>query len=796
MNEKALRILEFNKISEILSDFAGSDPAKKMCENLRPSGNPEWIKEAQEETAAALERLIKNDRLSFAENIDVRPLIKAASIGRTLSAKELRAIARMLVNVGEISLYGSGSSESDCLDKYFSSLDPLAHVCDRINRAVISDDELSDDASPVLRQIRRETVTVTAKLQGSLTKMVNDTYRAYLQDAIITTRDGRYCIPVRAEYRSKVPGMIHDRSSSGATLFIEPSAAVDANNRLKELAAAEKAETERILSELTAMCAVNGNEINEDQKTLTMLDFIFAKGKYALRLNAVKPEYVKDRKIILKNARHPLLDQKSAVPVNITLGESYDLLIITGPNTGGKTVSLKTTGLLALMGQAGLHIPATHGSVLSVFSEIYADIGDEQSIEQSLSTFSSHMTSIVEIMKKAAPDTLCLFDELGAGTDPEEGAALAIAILDTLHKKGIRSMATTHYSALKIYALSTEGVENAGCEFDIASLRPTYRLITGIPGKSNAFAISKRLGLDKDIIEKAGGYISREEASFESVISDLEKKRVTLAKDEEKIKERLADIERREKVLADKEDKILDKKEKILNSAREEAKDILQNAKDKADESIRAFNKQVNVMKPSTMERKRKELREWISKEDEALYRETMKNSGRKKKTRPSEEKPPEILPKEKAVPGTPVYILSMDTDGIIAAAPDKKGLVNISLGSMSVKVPLNELALSDKMPEAPVKKQKPLDLSKATGISPEINVIGSRVDDAIARIDKYLDDACISGMESVRIIHGKGTGALRSSIRDYLRTSPSVSGFEEAAHGEGDAGVTVVKLR
>ena len=794
MNEKALHILEFNKITEILSSFAGSEPAKRMCLNLRPSGNPEWIDHAQDETAAALSRLFKSDRLSFGANIDVRPFIKAASIGRTLGAGDLLAIARLLVNVKEVRDYHT-ETPTDCLDKYFLALDPLTNVSDKINKCIISDDEISDDASPTLREIRRNIKISTDRIQTGLTKMVNETLRGYLQDAIITTRNGRYCIPVKSEYRSHVPGMIHDRSQSGATLFIEPSSIVDLNNRLKELSSAEHDEVERILSELSAMCAANGDMIAEDQKTITMLDFIFAKAKYAMKINAVRPLYNKELRIVLRGARHPLLDPRTAVPVDIRLGDDFDLLIITGPNTGGKTVSLKTAGLLTLMGQAGLHIPALDRSELSVFSEVYADIGDEQSIEQSLSTFSSHMRSIVEIMKHAKQDSLCLFDELGAGTDPEEGAALAISILDTLHRQKIRSMATTHYSELKVYALQTEGVENAGCEFDIATLSPTYRLMIGIPGKSNAFAISKRLGLSDEIIEKAGQYISREEENFENVISDLEDRRNIIDKEKQEIENLKADILRREKILADKEEKILEKKDRIIANAREEARDLLQDAKDKADETIRAFNKQGSVMKPATMEKKRRELREWISREDEAIYQEAMKRSG-KNKAPVKEKKKTELLTEKNALPGTPVFILSMDMDGVIAEAPDKKGNVLVQSGGISIKVKLSDLEMGDApMPEKTVKKGR-LDLSRATNISPEINVIGRTVDDAVSVIDKYLDDAYMSKLESVRIIHGKGTGALRSGIHDYLRTSPVVGSFSDAAHGEGDAGVTVVRFK
>ena len=561
-----------------------------------------------------------------------------------LSAAELLCISRLLTNVASVIAYNSESDSTKgilqrnrknptALEEYFKVLDPLGFLADEITRCILNDDELNDDASSRLRDIRNEKKVTSGRIQSHLSKMVNDTYRSYLQDNIITLRDGRYCIPVRAEYKSQVPGMVHDRSASGSTLFIEPAAIVELNNKLRELEIAEDDEIRRILAELSAKCYVYSDTINEDQKTITLLDFIFAKAKYALSLDATRPLYDDSGSHIieLRKARHPLLDKKTVVPIDIALGKDYDLLIITGPNTGRKTVSLKTVGLLTLMGQAGLHIPALDHSALAFFNEVYADIGDEQSIEQSLSTFSSHMTSIVDILKKADNKSLCLFDELGAGTDPEEGAALAVSILDDLHKKGICCMATTHYSELKIYALTSDGVENACCEFDVESLKPTYRLLTGIPGKSNAFAISAKLGLPQAIIKGAEKYISSEEESFENIVSDLEDRRVQMENDRKLLDDALADMKRREKILADKEEKIYEKREKIIADARTEAKDILQDAKDIADESIRAFTKQGTQMKPATMERKRSALREWISKEEEAICEEAMKNSRRKK---------------------------------------------------------------------------------------------------------------------------------------------------------------------
>ena len=802
MNAKVLHTLEFDKITEILSGFTGSTPAKRMCETLRPSQNMGWIEDAQEQTAAALSRMLKSDRLSFGANFDVRQLLKDAGIGRALSMGELLSVARLLLCVGACAEYGTETGTpveepQDCLADLFMRLDPLTQLSNEISRCILSEEEMADNASKDLAEIRRSFSVITGRIHSQLNHMVNQSLRTYLQDAVITMRGDRYCIPVKSEYKSQVPGIVHDQSSTGSTFFIEPAAIVELNNQLNQLKQKEQDEIRRILVALSAHVAQYSDIIAEDQKTLTLLDFIFAKAKYALKLNATRPLYNQEHRIHLRKARHPLLDPAKAVPIDVNLGNEYDLLIVTGPNTGGKTVSLKTVGLLTLMGQAGLHIPALDRSELSLFSEVFADIGDEQSIEQSLSTFSSHMTSIVQILKKADADSLCLFDELGAGTDPTEGAALATAILNHLHTRGIRTMATTHYSELKIYALSTEGVENASCEFDVETLSPTYRLLTGIPGKSNAFAISKKLGLSDDIINAAGQYVSSESESFENVIADLEHKRIQLEKERDAFAEQKADLEKRLRNVEEREDKLNNQREQILKDAREEAKDILQDAKDVADETIRVFNQQGSQMKIQTMEKKRQNVREWLSKQDEAIYREAMQNS---KKKKPEEPAAPKILTAKEAVPGTSVHVISLGTDGVILTAPDKHGNVQVQCGIMRSKVRLGDLTRAQAKAESPAKKtavrKGTLDLSKASHVSAEINVIGSTVDEAIARIDKYLDDAYMTHMERVRIVHGKGTGALRKGIHDYLRSNPVVKSFDLAAHGEGDAGVTVVEFR
>lgn len=785
MNEKVLRVLEYNKVIDKLSSFAGSEPARKMCENLRPSGNLEWIVKAQNETEAALLRLFKNDRISFGANKDIRAMLKSVEIGRVLAIGELLEIARLLECVENLALYGEKKEDEvkDVLDEYFEKLTSLPLLRKEISRCIISEDEIADDASSELLKIRKSYQSIGAKIHGQLTKMVNDTYRNYLQDAVITMRNNRYCIPVRAEYKNQVPGMVHDQSSTGSTLFIEPAAVVNLNNELKELEIKERDEIEKILAGLTGRCASHTAELLENQKTVTMLDFIFAKAKYAMKLNAIKPEFNEEHAINLRSARHPLLDQSKVVPIDVRLGEDFDLLIVTGPNTGGKTVSLKTVGLLTLMGQAGLHIPTLDRSRLSVFKEVYADIGDEQSIEQSLSTFSAHMTSIVDILKKANADSLCLFDELGAGTDPTEGAALAISILSYLHDRGIRSMATTHYSELKIFALSTEFVENACCEFDVESLRPTYRLLVGIPGKSNAFAISKKLGLTDDIIENAKQYISTEEESFESVISDLELKRVSLLKEQEKIETYKKEIESLKNRLKDQEENISEKKDKILREAREEAKDILKEAKDIADETIRAFQKQNTVMSIQTMEKKRANLRENIKKQEDKTKKESIKVTTSK------------VLTIKDVTPGMSVHVNSLNVDGTVTVRPDSKGNVMVQCGIITSKVNVRDLSPAEKVETVVPKNVGKLKLGKSATMSAELNVIGMTVDEAVMEVDKYIDDACLSHLAKVRIVHGKGTGALRSGIHAYLNRCSVVKNYYLAAHGEGDAGVTIVEL-
>ena len=800
MNNKVLHTLEFNKIKDQLKTCAVSQPAVRMCDNLRPSSNPEWIAKAQNETEAALNRLMKDDRISFGANFDTRELMKGAVIGKVMSPSELNSMGRLLLLVDSLIEYDrkyasvSGVEDyQDDLSPYFAGLMSLPKLSSEITRCIMPDDTIANDASAALKDIRNSFSVYSGRIHSQLNQMVSGSAAQYLQDAVVTMRGDRYCIPVKAEHRSKVPGIVHDQSSTGSTFFIEPAAIVELNNKLTQLYLDEQEEIGRILTALTAQVAQSADIITEDQKLITLLDFMFAKAKYALKLNATKPVYNEEGRIKLRSARHPLLDPAKAVPINISLGEEFTSLIITGPNTGGKTVSLKTTGLLVLMGQAGLHIPTLDRSELSIFEDVYADIGDEQSIEQSLSTFSSHMTSIVQILKHVNKRSLCLFDELGAGTDPTEGAALATAILEHLHKRNIRVMATTHYNELKTYAITTPGVENACCEFNVETLSPTYRLLIGIPGKSNAFAISKKLGLPDSIIEAAGRHISTDQASLEDLISDLDSKRVRLEKELGDFEKQKKEISLREQELAEKEDRIINQRERIINEAREEAKDILSDAKSIADETIRAFNNQGAPMKIQTMEKKRSNVREYISKHEEALYAEAMKNSKKYQK-----EKAADVvtIPEKNAVPGTSVHVISMDVDGTIVSKPDKNGNVSVQCGIITSKVSLSDLTeIVDKKTAAKKTSAGSFESAKVSTISPEINLIGQTVDDAISLLDKYIDDAMMSRLDKIRVVHGKGTGALRKGIHDYLRFHPGVKGFDLATHGEGDAGVTIVEL-
>lgn len=792
MNQKVLKTLEYNKIIDMLTEKADSEPGKRLCRKLLPSTDLEEIVKNQKLTEDALGRLFKVGSTSFGSNSDLNFSIKSLEIGSTLSIVELMKIASMLDNVSRIKTYGKKDREDapdDSLTEYFEQLTPLTQVANEINRCILAEDEIADDASPKLKSIRRSMLQTNEKVHSQLNSMLAGAYRTYLQDAVITMRNNRYCIPIKAEYKGQVNGMIHDQSATGSTYFIEPAAVVELNNKIRELELEEKEEIGVILASLSAMAGEHTEELSANQKLMTELDFIFAKAKLAMDMNATTPIFNTDHYINIRKGRHPLLDRKKVVPIDINLGKDFDLLIITGPNTGGKTVSLKTVGLFTLMGQAGLHIPALDRSELSIFSEVYADIGDEQSIEQSLSTFSSHMKSIVHILKHADADSLCLFDELGAGTDPTEGAALAIAILNYLHDRGIRTMATTHYSELKIYALSTSFVENACCEFSVETLQPTYRLLIGIPGKSNAFAISSKLGLSDEIINAAREQIGNEDKSFEDVISDLEQSRITIEKEQREIAEYKERIRTLQEQLQQKNEKLDQAKDRILREANEKAKEILQEAKDVADETIRDFNKAGAGTDIRELEKKRQKVRDKINEKNERLSLGANKKQPEKK-----------TLDPKKLKKGDTVKIVSMGLKGTVSTLPDAKGALFVQCGIMRTQTNVRDLVLIDEATVTTPTVQRTgagkIKMSKTLSVSTEINLLGKTVDEALPALDKYLDDAYLAHLPSVRVVHGKGTGALRSAVHNHLKRLKYVKEFRLGEYGEGDAGVTIVTFK
>ena len=791
MNQKALKTLEYDKIIHRLTGHAASAGAKERCEKLQPSSSLWEIERAQTQTADALRRVYQKGSVSFGGIRDIRGSIKRLQIGGILGMGELRQIMSLLETADKVKQYGAHENvdeKTDSLDESFDFLDPVPALAKEIRRCILADDEMADDASPALFSIRRSMRQMNDKVHSTLTSMVNGAMRTYLQDAVITMRDGRYCLPVKAEHRNQVPGMIHDQSATGSTLFIEPMAVVKLNNEFKELLLKEQQEMEKILSDLSEKSAAWADQITGDYDILVELDFIFAKAMLAKEMDAVRPIFNDQRRIRIKDGRHPLLDPKKVVPVTVRLGDDFRLLIITGPNTGGKTVSLKTVGLFTLMGQAGLHIPAFEGSELGVFDNVFADIGDEQSIEQSLSTFSSHMTTIVKILKEMDTNSLVLFDELGAGTDPTEGAALAVSILDHLQKQGIRTMATTHYSELKIYALSTEGVENACCEFDVESLRPTYRLLIGIPGKSNAFAISSRLGLPDFLIEDAKTHLSAKDENFEDVIAELEHSRITLEKEQMEIQSYKEEIRKLRNELQRKQENIDQRREKLLKDANDKAAAILQEAKDYADETIKNFHKfgKANIS-IKDMEQQRSKLREKI---DSAQSKSQSKNTAKPKKK----------VKADKLHIGDKVRVLSLNLEGTVSTMPNAKGDLFVQMGILRSQVNINDLEYIGEAEQPYAAKNASgsgkIRMSKSALVSTEINLIGMTVDEAIGHLDKYLDDAYLAHVPSVRIVHGKGTGALRNAVQQQLKRSKYVKSFRLGTFGEGDAGVTIAEFK
>lgn len=792
MNKKALKALEYDKIIEQLAAKASSPMGKRLCQKLTPSCDLKKIETMQTQTKDALSRIFQKGSISFHKVKDIKGSLKRLEIGSTLGIGELLSICAVLENTAKVKAYGRSDredQEADSLEPMFQLLEPLTPLSTEINRCILSEEEISDDASPGLKQVRRNMKNTNDRIHGQLNSLLNGSARSYLQDGVITMRNGRYCLPVKAEYKNQVPGMIHDQSSTGSTLFIEPMSVVKLNNDLRQLEVQEQKEIEIVLSNLSEQAAQYLDALRDDLDILIQLDFIFARASLALDQNASKPDFNTDGIINLKKARHPLIHKKQVVPIDIRLGGEFDLLVVTGPNTGGKTVSLKTVGLLTLMGQSGLHIPAGDHSGLSVFEEVYADIGDEQSIEQSLSTFSSHMTNVVSFLQKATEKSLVLFDELGAGTDPTEGAALAIAILSYLHEQGIRTMATTHYSELKVYALSTPGVENASCEFNVETLRPTYRLLIGVPGKSNAFAISSKLGLPDFIIERAKEQISEQDESFEDVISKLESSRITLEKEQLEIKQYKEEIESLKKQLEEKQEKFDARKEKILRDANEQAHEILRDAKEYADQTMKTFHKFEKEHIPlKEIEQERQNLRKKMSKlEKNMAIKQPKKAPGKR------------LRPSDLSI-GDSVRVLSLNLKGTVSSRPDAKGNLFVQTGIFRSQVNISDLELIDEPVVTAPNLQRTgtgkIKMSKSASVSTEINLLGKTVDEAVAELDKYLDDAYIAHLSSVRIVHGKGTGALRKGVHNYLRRQKHVASFRLGEFGEGDAGVTIVEFK
>ena len=794
MNPKALKTLEYNKIIDKLTEFAGSALAKEMCRNLQPSTDLYEIQALQKETSDALSRIYQKGAVSFRGVRDIRGSIKRLEIGAIIGISELLSICSLLDVCSKVKAYSRNDRDpdfEDSLEAMFQALQPLTPVSSEIRRCIASEEELNDDASPALFKIRRSMRQINDKVHAQLQTMVNGSARTYLQDAVVTMRNGRYCIPVKAEHRGQIPGMIHDQSSTGSTLFVEPMAVIKLNNDLRELELKEEKEIEMILATLSARCGEETEALRDDLDLLTKLDFIFARAQLSRSMNGTQPDFNEEGRILIKKGRHPLLDKKKVVPIDIQLGKDFELLIITGPNTGGKTVSLKTVGLFTLMGQAGLHIPAFDHSELSVFHEVFADIGDEQSIEQSLSTFSAHMTNTVSILKEADDRSLVLFDELGAGTDPTEGAALAIAILSNLHRRGSRVMATTHYSELKVFALSTPGVENGCCEFDVETLRPTYRLLIGVPGKSNAFAISQKLGLSQDIIEEAKTHLTKQDEDFEDLLADLEQKRVTIEQERDQIDSYKEEIRELKQRLESKQEKLDLSRDKILREANEQARNILQEAKDYADTTIRNFQKYGKAAGVSAkdMEKERGKLREKMSTVDKKL---SAKNAAPKKSHK-------QLTAKDLHI-GDSIKVLSLNLKGTVSTLPDAKGNLFVQMGILRSQVNIRDLEKLDDTVITGGNFSKTgsgkIKMSKSASVSTEINLLGKTVDEAIMELDKYLDDAYIAHLPSVRIVHGKGTGALRKGVHNYLRRQKHVKSYRLGEFGEGDAGVTIVEFK
>ncbi len=789
MNNKALKTLEYNKITDRLASHASSEPGIKLCRELQPMMDMDEINSALKQTSDAVSRIFRHGSISFAGLKDIRPLTKALEVGSALGMSELLDICSLLKVAAGARRYGVSEDEAaDSLSGLFNVIYDIADVRREIERCILSEDEIADDASAELKNIRRQMRICTERIRTELNSMLNGSDRTYLQEAVITTRGGRYCIPVKAEYKSQVPGMVHDQSKAGSTFFIEPMSVVRLNNEIREYEVKESEEIAKILASLSAMAGNYTAELDADYDILSQLDFIFAKAKLSFEYKGSEPIMNTRGYINIRKGRHPLIDSRKVVPIDVSIGDEYSELIITGPNTGGKTVTLKTIGLFSLLGQSGLHIPAADNSELTVFNDIFADIGDEQSIEQSLSTFSSHMKNIIEILAKADSNSLVLFDELCAGTDPTEGAALAISILTSLHKLRVTTVATTHYSELKIFALSTEGVQNACCEFDVATLAPTYRLLIGIPGKSNAFAISGKLGLPQYIIDDAKESLASEDVAFEDVISDLEKSRVTIEREKLELEEYKKEVEDLKNQLKAKNERLDERSDNILQKAREEASAILREAKETADDAIRKLNKaNAAGMSVTELEKQRQRIKDNINKVDKGRV---IKSQAPARQHKASD-----------FHIGDRVHVASLNLDGTVHTLPNQKGELNVTIGIMNYNVNMSDLTIIEEASEMRKLKQKSsgigkLKMSKTASISPEINLIGMTSDEAIMTLDKYLDDAFLSHISPVRIVHGKGSGILRNAVHNYLKRQKHVKSFRLGSFGEGDYGVTIVEFK
>lgn len=789
MNNKALKTLEYNKITDRLASHASSEPGIKLCRELQPMMDMDEINSALKQTSDAVSRIFRHGSISFAGLKDIRPLTKALEVGSALGMSELLDICSLLKVAAGARRYGVSEDEAvDSLSGLFNAIYDIADVRREIERCILSEDEIADDASAELKNIRRQMRICTERIRTELNSMLNGSDRTYLQEAVITTRGGRYCIPVKAEYKSQVPGMVHDQSKAGSTFFIEPMSVVRLNNEIREYEVKESEEIAKILASLSAMAGNYTAELDADYDILSQLDFIFAKAKLSFEYKGSEPIMNTRGYINIRKGRHPLIDSRKVVPIDVSIGDEYSELIITGPNTGGKTVTLKTIGLFSLLGQSGLHIPAADNSELTVFNDIFADIGDEQSIEQSLSTFSSHMKNIIEILAKADSNSLVLFDELCAGTDPTEGAALAISILTSLHKLRVTTVATTHYSELKIFALSTEGVQNACCEFDVATLAPTYRLLIGIPGKSNAFAISGKLGLPQYIIDDAKESLASEDVAFEDVISDLEKSRVTIEREKLELEEYKKEVEDLKNQLKAKNERLDERSDNILQKAREEASAILREAKETADDAIRKLNKaNAAGMSVTELEKQRQRIKDNINKVDKGRV---LKAQAPARQHKASD-----------FHIGDRVHVASLNLDGTVHTLPNQKGELNVTIGIMNYNVNMSDLTIIEEASEMRKLKQKSsgigkLKMSKTASISPEINLIGMTSDEAIMTLDKYLDDAFLSHISPVRIVHGKGSGILRNAVHNYLKRQKHVKSFRLGSFGEGDYGVTIVEFK